>query len=199
MDKCRVGIVIIEPSEIICEGLTGLLLKSEHHYYIYKAASPEELSTLCAKEEISMAIINPVVFINKATEFNRLKKTYSKISWIGLIYSYFDNGVISKFDEVIHISDPAEIIKRKLTLSVERCHDQDPAREELSDREEEVLAELVKGYSNKEIADKLNISIHTVISHRKNIVEKTGIRSLPGLTIYAISRKIIPLDSNNLS
>jgi DNA-binding CsgD family transcriptional regulator len=40
----------------------------------------------------------------------------------------------------------------------------------------------------------LNISIHTVISHRKNITEKTGIKSLSGLTIYAITKKIIPLD-----
>jgi DNA-binding CsgD family transcriptional regulator len=53
---------------------------------------------------------------------------------------------------------------------------------------------MVKGFANKEIADTLNISIHTVISHRKNITEKTGIKSLSGLTIYAITKKIIPLD-----
>jgi DNA-binding CsgD family transcriptional regulator len=66
--------------------------------------------------------------------------------------------------------------------------------EDLSDREIEVLVQLVKGLANKEIADKLNISIHTVISHRKNITDKTGIKSLPGLTIYAITNKIVPLD-----
>ena len=54
---------------------------------------------------------------------------------------------------------------------------------------------MVAGHSNKEIADKLNISIHTVISHRKNITEKTGIKSLSGLTIFAISKKIIPLEN----
>jgi DNA-binding NarL/FixJ family response regulator len=64
----------------------------------------------------------------------------------------------------------------------------------LSERETEVLIQLVKGLSHKEIADKLNISIHTVTSHRKNIIEKTGIKSLSGLTIYAITKKIIPLE-----
>jgi DNA-binding CsgD family transcriptional regulator len=58
-----------------------------------------------------------------------------------------------------------------------------------------VLKLLVQGSSNKEIADKLNISIHTVVSHRKNIIQKTGIKSQAGLTIYAISNKIISLDS----
>ena len=59
----------------------------------------------------------------------------------------------------------------------------------------DVLIHLVHGLSNKEIADKLNISIHTVVSHRKNIIQKTGIKSQAGLTIYAISKKIISIDS----
>ena len=66
-------------------------------------------------------------------------------------------------------------------------------REELTSRERDVLIELVAGKSNKEISDKLKISIHTVNSHRKNIVRKTGIKSLSGLAIYAITTKIVPL------
>ncbi|MFA5327997.1 MAG: helix-turn-helix transcriptional regulator [Prolixibacteraceae bacterium] len=62
---------------------------------------------------------------------------------------------------------------------------------ELTRREIEVLQLLTKGYSNKEIADQLFVSTHTVISHRKNISEKTGIKSASGLTMYAILKKII--------
>jgi DNA-binding NarL/FixJ family response regulator len=62
---------------------------------------------------------------------------------------------------------------------------------ELTRREIEVLQLLCKGYSNKEIADQLFVSTHTVISHRKNISEKTGIKSASGLTMYAILKKII--------
>ena len=67
--------------------------------------------------------------------------------------------------------------------------------EELSEREKDVLIQVVKGLSNKEIADVLCISTHTVISHRKNITRKLNIHSTAGLTIYAIVNKLVDLDS----
>ena len=67
-------------------------------------------------------------------------------------------------------------------------------RPELSLREVEVLQLLVKGMTNKEIGDKLNISITTAISHRRNIQEKTGNKSLAGLTIYAILNGYVSVD-----
>ena len=70
--------------------------------------------------------------------------------------------------------------------------------EELSSREIEVLTHIVKGLSNKEIADVLCLSTHTVISHRKNIIKKLNIHSTAGLTIYAIVHGIIPLSEDNL-
>ena len=67
--------------------------------------------------------------------------------------------------------------------------------EELSDREREVLIQVVRGLSNKEIADALCISLHTVITHRKHITRKLSIHSTAGLTIYAIVNKLIDLNS----
>ena len=61
----------------------------------------------------------------------------------------------------------------------------------LTSREEEVLKCIASGCSNKQTAEDLFISTHTVISHRKNITEKTGIKSVSGLTIYAILNKLI--------
>lgn len=66
---------------------------------------------------------------------------------------------------------------------------------ELSPREIEVLVLITKGLINKEIADKLNISLTTVISHRKNITEKLGIKSVSGLTIYAVMHGYVEADS----
>lgn len=63
----------------------------------------------------------------------------------------------------------------------------------LSQREQEVLALVVKGYINKEIADELNISLATVIYHRNNISEKLQTRSIGRLTIYAVLNKIVSL------
>ena len=76
-------------------------------------------------------------------------------------------------------------------------HPQPEATEahDLSAREIEVLKLLTKGLINKEIADKLNISLTTVISHRKNITEKLGIKSVSGLTIYAVMNGYVEADS----
>lgn len=68
-------------------------------------------------------------------------------------------------------------------------------REELSNREKDVLIQVVRGLSNKEIADVLCISTHTVISHRKNIARKLNIHSTAGLTIYAIVNRLVDLNS----
>lgn len=62
---------------------------------------------------------------------------------------------------------------------------------ELSSREIEVLKELAKGHTIKEIADKLCISANTASSHRKNISSKLGIRSVSGLSVYAIMHGLI--------
>ena len=63
----------------------------------------------------------------------------------------------------------------------------------LSPREKDVLALTVKGYINKEIADRLNISSATVVFHRRNICEKIGSRSIGRLTIYAVMNGIVDL------
>lgn len=64
----------------------------------------------------------------------------------------------------------------------------------LTNREREVLRMLTLGLSNKEVSNVLGISTHTVITHRKNIIEKTDIRSLSGLTLYAIINGLVNID-----
>ncbi|MCD8166289.1 MAG: LuxR C-terminal-related transcriptional regulator [Bacteroides sp.] len=66
---------------------------------------------------------------------------------------------------------------------------------DLSPREIEVLVLVSKGYINKEIAEKLTISLTTVVTHRKNIAEKLGIKSVSGLTIYAVMNGYLSPDS----
>ncbi len=68
----------------------------------------------------------------------------------------------------------------------------------LSDRERDVVVSIVNGMSNKEIADHLNISLNTVITHRRNIARKLQIHSAAGLTIYAIVNKLVDLSSVKL-
>ena len=64
----------------------------------------------------------------------------------------------------------------------------------LSDREIEVLSLVAQGHINKEIADMLNISLPTVVSHRKNITEKLGMKSISALTIYAVMHGYVDIN-----
>ena len=64
----------------------------------------------------------------------------------------------------------------------------------LSDREIEVLSLVAQGHINKEIADMLNISMPTVVSHRKNITEKLGMKSISALTIYAVMHGYVDIN-----
>ena len=83
----------------------------------------------------------------------------------------------------------------RLKVKNERSATLKEANEELSEREKDVLVQLVRGLSNKEIADVLHISTHTVISHRKHISHKLNIHSTAGLTIYAIVNRLVDLNS----
>ena len=100
------------------------------------------------------------------------------------------DGIINMYD------DPVSVVK-KLRESV-IAHDEAPDTDEydLSAREKEILVCVARGMLNKEIADFYNISIHTVITHRKNITRKTGIKTVAGLTVYALLNNLI--DSNSL-
>ena len=69
-----------------------------------------------------------------------------------------------------------------------------PLQKVLSDREIEVMSFIVRGYINKEIADKLNIGLSTVITHRKNIMDKLGMKSVSALTIYAVTHGYVDIN-----
>ena len=67
-------------------------------------------------------------------------------------------------------------------------------RKILTDREIEVMSLIVQGYINKEIAEQLNIGLATVITHRKNIMDKLGLRSVSALTIYAVMHGYVDIN-----
>ena len=97
-----------------------------------------------------------------------------------------------------------QLVKDILKLHQHAHHDGYPVKDmpptppttghELSAREIDVLVLITKGLINKEIADKLNIGLTTVITHRKNITEKLGIKSVSGLTIYAVMNGYVEAD-----
>lgn len=197
MDKCRINIAIVEPSQIICEGLTNILLKAENHNRIFRFESLVEMIQAIPTCRINLAIINPVLINGNIPDFIQKRNATQLMAWIGILYALPEREVLSLFDATIHITDsPQQIADTIHQLVINHCHCANCQQcENLTAREVDILRQITLGLSNKEIAEKLNISIHTVVSHRKNIICKTGIRSQAGLTIYAISNKIISLEN----
>ncbi len=120
-----------------------------------------------------------------------VKHTYAIISVMNDLFDI-------EQDFSTHCSIEDDILAPAIELDKKRRNNgktgENQGGEELSDREKDVLIQLVKGLSNKEIADVLCISTHTVITHRKNITRKLNIHSTAGLTIYAIVNHLVDLE-----
>lgn len=101
-----------------------------------------------------------------------------------------------KAKETISVNEPLEHISRKIQdlVSPLRSPGNPSVATDLSEREKTIVKYVAQGLTNKEIAEKLFLSTHTVVTHRKNISNKLGIKSASGLTIYAIVNNIISID-----
>ena len=107
-------------------------------------------------------------------------------------------SLLRMFDEQISLYDASEQIREKLERLIDVSSDDGSVengeeQQSLSAREKEIVICVVKGMTNREIADKLFLSAHTVITHRRNIARKLQIHSPSGLTIYAIVNKLVEL------
>lgn len=195
--KRQINIGIIESSDLLYEGFLNILLKNKPGVRFYRIDELDEFYKFDPQVSLDVVLLNSVQVQNRIKLFRTLKVKKPGIRWIGIVQSLLNNETVSEFDEMIRIDDSAEEICRKVCSNPDSksSSDKQLLQKNLSDREIDVLKSLSKGLSNKEIADTLNISIHTVISHRKNLTQKTGIKSQSGLTIYAISNNIINLDN----
>lgn len=195
--RTKLHIVVIEPAILIYEGLVVVLQKAGINADVIRVDSPEEMHPYYLKQKCNIVIANPCLIPNNPRQFITLKNQYDDLCWIALIYAYFEPRLLSYFDGNITISDSSETVAAtigKLLISKQE-KEQTQVQDVISEREIDVLKLLASGMANKEIADKLNISINTVITHRKNITQKTGIKTVSGLTIYAVLKKLVALDN----
>lgn len=107
------------------------------------------------------------------------------------------NGYQSFYSFININLSQAEIVEQFEKVILSRVRNQlTDNQEELSVREIDVLKLVAEGLINKQIADKLFISQHTVITHRKNINRKLGIKTVSGLTVYALLNGLISSDQD---
>jgi DNA-binding NarL/FixJ family response regulator len=189
------NIIIAESSKIIYEGLRSVINEINQSIGVIIVNSLDEIYNSHNKYNLDLVIINPALLQNNTNTFNKLLSEFEGTKWVGILYQYFDKELLNNMDDIIYINDPPEIIKRKIIKNLTHAKNRLNVKTRLSKREIDVLKALVEGNSNKEIADKLCISIYTVMSHRKRISQKTGIKSVSGLTIYAVVNKIITLEN----
>ena len=193
MIKPVINIGIIEPSPIVIEGIESLLLKLPLRINIILIRDFEDMTSKNSLRNLDFLIINPTQLFNRVRQVKMFRFENPKIRWFGIVYAVFDKETLSNFDEIISIDDTRDTILKKIQKHIKSTDDRNS--NSLSDREIDVLKEIVRGHSNKEIADVLNISIHTVMSHRKNIMQKTGIKSQAGLTVYALTNNILNVEN----
>ncbi len=121
-------------------------------------------------------------------------KWHTELKRILLVSSLIEPKIIANYDGVINIYDTDEQI-HKLIDSIMNYDEpeNDVEEEQLSQREKEIICEVVKGKTNKEIADHLNLSVFTILTHRRNIAKKLQIHSSTALAIYAIANKLVSI------
>ena len=188
----RFRVAIIEPSAIIAEGVATLAGRSGEFEVVYSGGDMRMLM-----ERFAMVAPDVVIVGSQMVGANNqsLRVAYPELQNVTLALlstTVCDEEVMRQFDGVVNIYDGQAQIIRKLHAAVEQG-ETNPYSDshDLSERERDVLILVAKGKTNKEIADELNISIHTVMSHRKNITHKTGIKSVAGLTVYALLNNLL--------
>lgn len=188
----RVKVAIVEPSAIIAEGLASLLTQSGEYDVVYVGATMRTLIERFAVVASDVVVVGSQAVVAAAQPLRSLYDELQGVALVALSTTMCDEEVLRQFDGVINIYDSYQQIHRKIQSALE----QEPSNpysdsHDLSERERDVLILVARGKANKEIADELNISIHTVMSHRKNITHKTGIKSVAGLTVYALLNNLL--------
>lgn len=192
-NRNNIKIVIAENSLILRSGISAVLKRlSDYTFSINEVSNMDAFMLFSRLHRPEIAIINPL-FLGGVSIAN-YKRDNPDTKVVALVSGYFDNKTLADFDGSISIFDDLDTVNDTISSVLHIEEDDDNIEtEQLSQREKEIIGCVVKGLTNKAIAEKLSISIHTVITHRRNISKKLHIHSSAGLAIYAIVNKIVEI------
>lgn len=192
-NRNNIKIVIAENSLILRSGISAVLKRlSDYTFSINEVSNMDAFMLFSRLHRPVIAIINPL-FLGGVSIAN-YKRDNPDTKVVALVSGYFDNKTLADFDGSISIFDDLDTVNDTISSVLHIEEDDDNIEtEQLSQREKEIIGCVVKGLTNKAIAEKLSISIHTVITHRRNISKKLQIHSSAGLAIYAIVNKIVEI------
>ena len=193
----RPKIAIIDPNTLSVLGLNSILQTVMPIMTVDTFGSFTELESNHPEQYFHYFVSMNVVLENKPFFLAQRKKT------IVLTLSLDTISQLSEFHSLC-INVPESELVRSLLMLEQHAHGHGQnlppmpkvlQQKILSDREIEVMSLIVQGFINKEIADKLNIGLSTVITHRKNIMDKLGLKSVSALTIYAVTHGYVDINT----
>ena len=191
-------VLLVVPSLIVARGLERVF-EELGEFSVAGILSDVSRGTLgqLARYDADVIIVDPVVFDYESRQNARtILSEHTDAAIVALATALHDEESLRQYDGVISLYDQPQGVIAKVRAALESAQENPKAEgEELSVREKEILVCVAKGMLNKEIADRLNLSIHTVITHRKNITRKTGIKTVAGLTVYALLNNLIDINS----
>lgn len=186
-------IIIAEPSPIISAGLMKFFEDLNQIQVVSVVDNIDDLNDKMIIHNPDVLIVNPLMMgYTNNNLIRQLGQSYPKMMCVALVTTYIDRNYLKFFKETIELNDNKQKVANKI-FNLINNNDSSSQNEsvDLSNREIDVLICVAKGMTNKDISDMLNISVHTVITHRKNIVRKTGIKSVSGLTVYALLNNLV--------
>ena len=190
---------IAETAPVILSGLVNCLKSfNDFHPVVIEVDSKASLFDLVSTEKIYLILVNPAFGGLLHPDEIRKGSLNQEIKIYAIEISKLSKTTLSLYDGHIHVSDDLSEIRNKIMNAIKLEEVETEEKESLSSREKEIISYVVKGFTNHEIADKLFLSVHTVMTHRRNIARKLQIHSATGLTIYAIVNKIVDLSEIKL-
>lgn len=187
--------IIIEKSYLIRRSLSDLLLEQYKNIKLFdEIENFDSLLSLVEKASLSC------IFADKNT-IEKFKRYFHNLPENSTIIPIFESKTehdkYTNFKTYISIYDEKKQIIEAVQRAIDTISTEMPVNHqlnELSEREKIVLQLIAKGFSSKVIAIKLGISIQTVSTHRKNISGKLNIKTVSGLTVYAIINNLIKIE-----
>lgn len=187
-------VAVAETSVIVRSGLVAVLKRlPDMHIQTVEVTSKEGIQHCMEAHVPNILIVNPQ--FEGWFDVDAFKEHYphAETKIVSLLCTFVDANQLKGYDESINLFDDAESLEKKISELMNLTEEEDADQNALSQREKEIIGCVVRGMTNKEIAEKLFISVHTVITHRRNITRKLQIHSAAGLTIYAIVNKLVEL------
>ncbi len=194
----RITFIVVEKAYLVRKGIVSIINRTDHASVIREMSEFDGINSEILKFNPDFIVFNPNLIPPEENFRNFTIKTDLKEKGVAITTTGpMRRGLISDVREIIDLNDNREDIIQKFKNLVEPAVQQkngSSLNNELSDREKTILKLVAKGLTNKEIAEQLFLSAHTVITHRKNITTKLGIKTISGLTVYAILNNLVTLE-----